>query len=95
VGVAHQRVHQHCRYLPVSEATGQRQLHHLGAVALTQLSRFPIPEVDSTKIRWNIAPIAIFVTGRVDNLNKPDGTPLNLSNQLLSPVGDTTQKDRR
>jgi hypothetical protein len=81
------RIDQHGRYLSVRETAAEHELHDFCSIAPAEIIRFSDPDIYGTQSWGYVTPIAAFFARRIDDLNKADGTTIELSDQLLAPIG--------
>jgi hypothetical protein len=86
-GIAGQGIDEDACHEGVGETPSKCQLHHFRPVAFAQIRLFSNPDVNCAEIGRDISPIVTILPCWIDNLDEANGAPLDLSNELLSPLG--------
>jgi hypothetical protein len=91
--VAYQRIDEHRAHFGDSETSREGQIHHCASVPHAQIALFTDPDINRAQALRNLTPIMTLFAGGVDNLDKADGTAIDLRYQLLAPVRGLIQLD--
>ena len=70
----------------IGETELEHELHHDGSKAAAEVTRRSYPDIDGPQVRLDVTPVVGLFALRVDDLNDPNRTAIDFSDEVPLPI---------